>query len=49
MCSCFFVILISAPRKRACLIIVAGHAPHKHTVLVLRIDDPEFSDCRFQR
>ena len=31
------------------LIIVAGHAPHKHTALVLRIDDPEFFDCCFQR
>ena len=30
------------------LIIVAGHSPHKETVLVLRIDDPEFFDCCFQ-
>jgi hypothetical protein len=31
------------------LIFVAEHAPHKQTVLVLRIDDPEFFHCCFQR
>ena len=29
------------------LIIVAGHSPHKETVLVLRIDDPEFLIAAF--
>ena len=31
------------------LIVVAGHSPHKETVLMLGVDDPEFFDCRFQR
>lgn len=31
------------------LIFVAGHAPHKETALMLRIDDPKFFDCCFQR
>jgi hypothetical protein len=31
------------------LIIVAGHSPHEELLLVLRIDDPEFLDCYFQR
>jgi hypothetical protein len=29
--------------------VVAGHASHKQTLLVHRIDDPEFFDCCFQR
>ena len=31
------------------LVIVSGRAPHKESVLVLRVDNPEFFDCRFQR
>jgi hypothetical protein len=31
------------------LIFVAGHAPHKETALMLRIDDLKFFDCCFQR
>ena len=30
------------------LTIVAGHSPYEEPLLVLRIDDPEFFDCRFQ-
>ena len=39
----------ASPALISNLIVVNGHAPHKETVLVLRIDDPEFFDCRFQR
>jgi len=31
------------------LIIIAGHSPDEEPLLVLRIDDPEFFDCCFQR
>ena len=31
------------------LIIVAGHSPYEERLLILRIDDPKFFDCRFQR
>jgi hypothetical protein len=31
------------------LIVIVGHSPHEEPLLVLRIDDPEFSDCCFQR
>jgi hypothetical protein len=34
---------------QANLIVLTGHAPHKETVLVFRIDDPKFLDCYFQR
>jgi hypothetical protein len=30
------------------LVTVLWHSPHKESVLVLRIDDPEFFDCCFQ-
>ena len=30
----------ASPALISDLIVVAGHAPHKQTVLVLRIDDP---------
>jgi hypothetical protein len=31
------------------LIIVAGRSPYEEPLLVVRIDDPKFFDCRFQR
>jgi len=31
------------------LFIVAGHSPYEERLLILRIDDPKFFDCRFQR
>ena len=37
------------PRGVGNLFIVAGHSPYEERLLMLRIDDPEFFDCRFQR
>ena len=45
-----FVKTLQTRRRRSNnLIVVAGHSPYKKTTLVLRIDDPEFFDCCFQR
>jgi hypothetical protein len=43
------LVRVARCHERAREIIVAGHSPHKETVLVLRADNPEFFDCRFQR
>jgi hypothetical protein len=38
----------STPHGVGSLIIVAGHTPYEERLLILKIDDAKFFDCRFQ-